>query len=191
MSDPSHVLVPPPYIHNQLSEFPLINSWSIKLHAVNNSKGSFINPPSCKYKAWWYLITVIFYTPKSFTDFYGVQFFYYSLIALTVVVCSFNIYNSFASDDNAECRQPTAAEPPGIQMDCECIFGGYQLLINAAISQHAGRTILSPELTSKKSSSDKELIKDVKRWIWFGGSVSNWTNERYWRGAEACAVLLY
>lgn len=48
-------------------------------------------------------------------------------------------------------------------MDCECIFGGYQLLINAVISQHADRSMLGLESTSKKSSSDKELIKDGKR----------------------------
>lgn len=74
---------------------------------------------------------------------------------------------------------------------CLCIFGGYQLLIYAVFSQHAGRSILNPGSTSMKSNSDKEIIKDGKRWIWFWGSVSNWAHERYWQGAEAAAALPY
>lgn len=74
---------------------------------------------------------------------------------------------------------------------CLCIFGGYQLLINAVVSQRADRSILGSESTSGESSSDKELIKGGKRWIWFWGSVSNWAHERYWQGAEAAAALPY
>lgn len=42
-------------------------------------------------------------------------------------------------------------------------MGGYQFLINAAVSQRADRIILCLELTSRKSSSDKELIRGGKR----------------------------
>lgn len=80
---------------------------------------------------------------------------------------------------------------PVCETHCKCIFGEYQLLINAVVSQHADRSILSLELTSWKNSSDKELIKGGKRWIWFWGSVSNWAHERYWRGAGAGTALPY
>lgn len=102
-----------------------------------------------------------------------------------------NIHHSFARDDNAECRQPTVTETPGIQTDCKCILGGYKPLINAVVLQHADRSILCLEPTSRKSRSDKELIRGGKRWIWFWRSVSNWAHERYWRGARAGATLLY
>lgn len=58
---------------------------------------------------------------------------------------------------------------PACETDCKClwILRGYQFLINAVVSQRADRSILGQQSTSRKSSSDKELIKGGKRWIWF------------------------